>query len=70
MPGAQARYHDLPEKNWASHLADGLCYGVAKLGDADLSTQDVMTLSQEPLEFSHAIGAYPTQRNGEAPRWR
>jgi len=69
LPGPQARYHDLPEKNWASHLADGLTYGVAMLDSASLSPVDVMRPSLEPLEFAHAVASYPSHRNGDA-RWR
>jgi hypothetical protein len=69
LPGPQARYHDLPEKNWASHLADGLTYGVAMLDAASLSAVDVMRPSLEPLEFEHAVASYPSHRNGDA-RWR
>ena len=35
LPGAQARYHDIPEKNWASHLMNALEYALGRL-DAGL----------------------------------
>jgi hypothetical protein len=71
LPGAQGRYHDVPEKNWASHLMDALSYAIASL---DGPVQDAEP--QEPLEFSHVLGAFPSAghngRNGYARplRWR
>jgi hypothetical protein len=62
LPGPQSRYHDLPEKNWASHLADGLCYGLARLDEASLTAADVAKPSQPPLDYAHALGAYPSHR--------
>jgi len=67
LPGPQARFHDLPEKNWASHLIDALCYGIAKLEDTQHAARDLTTPSQPPLDFSFALGGYPTQRE---PSWR
>jgi hypothetical protein len=64
LPGAQGRYHDIPEKNWASHLMDALCYGVARLDEgAEIAAP------QEPLEWGMALGAIP-QSGGPGRRWR
>jgi hypothetical protein len=71
LPGAQGRFHDVPEKNWASHLIDALCYAVAWLETAGL--EDVAT-PQAPLEFTHALGAIEGARGplvmGGNGRWR
>ena len=39
LPGAQARYHDIPEKNWASHIMNALEYAIGRL-DAGLDEPD------------------------------
>jgi hypothetical protein len=63
LPGAQGRYHDMPEKNWASHLMDGLCVAISRM-DEVASTEGQ---KNEPLDFSFALGAYPTHQDS---RWR
>jgi hypothetical protein len=66
LPGAQARYHDLPDKNWASHLANALEYALSRLegaGDARAA------VPQPALDFSHALGEVRSMRQ-EAPVWR
>jgi hypothetical protein len=65
LPGAQGRYHDVPEKNWASHLIDGLCYAVARL-DEDARAETAEPL--EPIDWRDALGAYPSVSTGR--RWR
>jgi hypothetical protein len=68
LPGAQGRYHDVPEKNWASHLIDAVCYAIASLDGGPAESTP-----QEPLEFVHALGAFPSaipMRERHAPRWR
>ena len=65
LPGAQGRYHDVPEKNWASHLIDGLCYAIARL-DEDARAESAAPL--EPLDWREALGVYPSASTGR--RWR
>lgn len=65
LPGAQGRYHDLPEKNWASHLIDGLCYAIARL-DEDTRAESAEPL--EPLDWRDALGSLPSVSTGR--RWR
>jgi len=65
LPGAQGRYHDIAEKNWASHLMDALCYAVARLDEgADVTTP------QEPLDFSASTLGSLTSSGGNSRRWR
>jgi hypothetical protein len=68
LPGAQGRYHDVPEKNWASHLMDALCYALARLDESDRPSGP-----QEPIEWPlQALGSLPERewsRQG-GRRWR
>jgi hypothetical protein len=57
LPGAQARYHDIPEKNWASHLMNALEYAIGRL-DAGLDEPDARE-APPPLEFPYAVGVLP-----------
>ena len=60
LPGAQARYHDIPEKNWASHIMNALEYAIGRLdaGLDEASDRDPLP----PLEFPHAVGVCPASR--------
>jgi hypothetical protein len=65
LPGAQGRYHDIPEKNWASHLMDGLCYAIARLDEGAEGTGP-----QEPLDWGMAALGAITASGGTGRRWR
>jgi hypothetical protein len=61
LPGAQGRYHDVPEKNWASHLLDALCYAVAWMS-MGMGEEPGRGAKPEPLDFSRAVGGYRSVR--------
>jgi hypothetical protein len=67
LPGAQGRYHDVPEKNWASHLMNALEYALARL---EWSSETDPT-PPEPLEFPFALAAVtgPGQGRYRGGRW-
>ena len=56
LPGAQARYHDIPEKNSFSHLMNALEYALGRI-DAGLDEADARE-APAPLEFPHAVGLF------------
>jgi hypothetical protein len=53
LPGAQARYHELPEKNWASHLCDALQYALGSLTQDPHDAEPARGVdTSRPLEFT------------------
>jgi hypothetical protein len=67
LPGAQARYHDIPEKNWASHLMNALEYAIGRL-DAGLDEAEARE-APPPLEFPHAVGLFPRASHSFRRQW-
>jgi hypothetical protein len=67
LPGAQGRYHDVPEKNWASHLMNALEYAIGRLdaGIDEAADRD----SPPPLEFPHAVGLFARTSREARRRW-
>src|SRR4029453_11891774 len=67
LPGAQGRYHDVPEKNWASHLMNALEYAIGRLdaGIDEAADRD----SPPPLEFPHAVGLFARASREARRRW-
>ena len=65
LPGAQGRYHDVPEKNAFSHLADALAYALAHVDEETRPSEP-----QEPIEWNagQVLGAFPP-RAGDAWPW-
>ena len=60
LPGAQARYHDIPDKNWASHIMNALEYALGRL---DAGLDDAEREPPPPLYFRNAVGLF-----GRVPR--
>jgi hypothetical protein len=67
LPGAQGRYHDVPEKNWASHLMNALEYALGRL-DAGLD-EAAERETPAPLEFPHAVGLFARTAREPRRRW-